>query len=73
MILNQIFGKIAPPRVTTDVQEIHLPHEEEIVQVKFEMLLKQVESSDIILVDQEASHLHFVRDSRMSCNVLDTL
>ena len=66
MTLYQFLCKIAPACVTADVQEIHLPHEEEIVQVKLEMLLQQIECSDIVLVDQETSHLHLVRNSWMS-------
>ena len=33
VILNEVLGQVTPTCVTADVQEIHLSHEEEIVQV----------------------------------------
>ena len=47
------------------MEEIHLAHVEEVVEIDLEIALEQSIGADIVSVDEEASHLHLFRHSRM--------
>ena len=52
------------------MEEIHLAHVKECVEVNLEVILEQPIGADVVSVDEEASHLHLFRHSGMRGNHL---
>ena len=67
---HQLLRQAGPADVTGDVEEIHLAHVKEGVEVNLEVVLEQPIGADVVSVDEEASHLHLFRHSGMRGNHL---